>query len=55
MRHDLPGVGGNLQDHLQLRLVFKVQGAVTLNSAPAALLGKAAIGAAIRAVRAAGR
>jgi choline dehydrogenase len=25
-RHDLPGVGENLQDHLQIRAVFKVQG-----------------------------
>ncbi|HNB77558.1 MAG TPA: GMC family oxidoreductase N-terminal domain-containing protein, partial [Rhodocyclaceae bacterium] len=24
VRHDLPGVGGNLQDHLQLRMIFKV-------------------------------
>ena len=28
---DKPGVGANLQDHLQLRLIFKVQGADTLN------------------------
>ncbi|MGB0866749.1 MAG: GMC family oxidoreductase [Granulosicoccaceae bacterium] len=28
---DLPGVGGNLQDHLQLRSVYKVQGITTLN------------------------
>lgn len=28
---DKPGVGGNLQDHLQLRLIFKINGAVTLN------------------------
>ena len=28
---DLPGVGENLQDHLQLRSVFKVSGARTLN------------------------
>jgi choline dehydrogenase len=30
--HDLPGVGGNLQDHLQLRMAFKVQHALTLNT-----------------------
>ena len=30
---DLPGVGRNLQDHLQLRLVYKVSGARTLNEA----------------------
>ncbi len=29
--HDLPGVGENLQDHLQLRLAYKVQGVRTLN------------------------
>jgi choline dehydrogenase len=28
---DLPGVGENLQDHLQLRTIFKVTGARTLN------------------------
>ena len=29
--HALPGVGENLQDHLQLRTIFKVQGVRTLN------------------------
>jgi choline dehydrogenase-like flavoprotein len=29
--HALPGVGENLQDHLQLRMIFKVSGARTLN------------------------
>jgi choline dehydrogenase-like flavoprotein len=29
--HDLPGVGGNLQDHLQQRAIYKVSGARTLN------------------------
>ena len=33
---DLPGVGGNLQDHLQIRAVFKVDGAPTLNRMAAA-------------------
>jgi choline dehydrogenase-like flavoprotein len=28
---DRPGVGSNLQDHLQLRLIFKVDGIATLN------------------------
>jgi choline dehydrogenase len=28
---DKPGVGGNLQDHLQLRLIYKVDGVPTLN------------------------
>ncbi|KTF06275.1 protein containing Glucose-methanol-choline oxidoreductase, partial [marine sediment metagenome] len=29
--HALPGVGENLQDHLQLRTVFRIRGARTLN------------------------
>ena len=45
VRHELPGIGGNLQDHLQLRLVFKVQGTVTLNQRAGSLLGKAAMAA----------
>ena len=31
-RHHLPGVGANLQDHLQLRCIYKVTGAKTLNA-----------------------
>ncbi len=42
-RHDLPGVGANLQDHLQIRAVFKVSGTRTLNTRAATLWGKAAI------------
>ncbi|MEK7875706.1 MAG: GMC family oxidoreductase N-terminal domain-containing protein, partial [Pseudomonadota bacterium] len=30
--YDLPGVGENLQDHLQLRMAFKVKNALTLNT-----------------------
>jgi choline dehydrogenase len=41
--HDLPGVGANLQDHLQIRAVFKVQGVKTLNTLANSLWGKAAI------------
>jgi choline dehydrogenase len=41
--HDLPGVGANLQDHLQIRAVYKVQGARTLNTLANSLVGKAAI------------
>ncbi len=41
---DLPGVGGNLQDHLQIRAVFKVQGVKTLNTLASSLWGKARIG-----------
>ncbi|MFW8595552.1 GMC family oxidoreductase [Cribrihabitans neustonicus] len=38
-------VGGNLQDHLQIRAVFKVKGTRTLNTLAGNLLGKAMIGA----------
>jgi choline dehydrogenase len=42
--HDLPGVGANLQDHLQIRAVFKVKGVTTLNSLANSWLGKMKIG-----------
>lgn len=41
---DAPGVGANLQDHLQIRAVFKVDGAKTLNVLAGSLLGRAMIG-----------
>ena len=41
---DAPGVGGNLQDHLQLRMVFKVQGVKTLNVMASNIVGKMQIG-----------
>ena len=41
---DLPGVGANLQDHLQIRAVFKVKGTRTLNTRAASAWGKAMIG-----------
>jgi choline dehydrogenase len=41
--HDLPGVGENLQDHLQLRLIYRVVNALTLNQRAGSLLGKAEI------------
>ncbi len=41
---DLPGVGENLQDHLQIRSVYKVTGATTLNTMANSLVGKARIG-----------
>ncbi|MEG0046332.1 MAG: GMC family oxidoreductase N-terminal domain-containing protein [Comamonas sp.] len=44
VRRDLPGVGANLQDHLQIRSVYKVQNAKTLNTMASSLWGKAAIG-----------
>ncbi len=43
VRADLPGVGGNLQDHLQIRSVYKVSGAVTLNELARGPAGKARI------------
>jgi len=42
--HDLPGVGENLQDHLQMRMIFKVQNTVTLNQRAGSLLGKMGMG-----------
>ncbi|CAM4206213.1 GMC family oxidoreductase N-terminal domain-containing protein [Comamonas aquatilis] len=44
VRRDLPGVGANLQDHLQIRSVYKIQGAKTLNTMAGSMMGKAGIG-----------
>ena len=44
VRHALEGVGANLQDHLQIRAVYGVEGAKTLNTSAASLWGKAKIG-----------
>ena len=41
---ELPGVGGNLQDHLQIRAVYSVDGVKTLNTLAANWWGKALIG-----------
>jgi len=41
---DKPGVGANLQDHLQIRTVYKVDGTRTLNQIASTLWGKAMIG-----------
>lgn len=41
---DLRGVGENLQDHLQLRMAFKVEGVRTLNTLSAHWWGKLMIG-----------
>lgn len=41
---DLPGVGENLQDHLQIRSAFKIQGAKTLNMMAGNWFGKMKIG-----------
>lgn len=44
IRHVLPGVGENLQDHLQLRMAFKVRGVSTLNEQANSWLGKMRMG-----------
>jgi len=44
VQHEMPGVGGNLQDHLQIRAVFSVEGVKTLNTMANSWLGKAGIG-----------
>jgi len=44
LRLDLPGVGANLQDHLQIRTIFKVKNTPTLNTLASSLWGKARIG-----------
>ena len=41
---NLPGVGQNLQDHLQIRSVYKVEGVKTLNTLSNSLWGKTKIG-----------
>ena len=42
--HDLSGVGENLQDHLQLRMAFKVKNVRTLNTMANSLFGMAMMG-----------
>ena len=42
--HDAPGVGENLQDHLQLRTAFKVKGVKTLNEWTHSPFGKIQMG-----------
>ncbi len=43
-RHHLPGVGENLQDHLQMRMIFKVSGVKTMNTEYQSLLKRAGMG-----------
>ena len=43
-RLDRPGVGQNLQDHLQLRTIYKVEGVRTLNAVNATRLGQLSMG-----------
>jgi choline dehydrogenase len=42
--HDLPGVGENLHDHLQIRTIYEVSNTTTMNQRANSLLGKAAMG-----------
>lgn len=42
--HELPGVGENLHDHLQIRMVYKVKNVTTLNERANSLFGKMAMG-----------
>jgi choline dehydrogenase len=42
--HALPGIGENLQEHLQLRLIFGVAGLPTLNATANKLLGRIGMG-----------
>jgi len=42
--HDLPGVGANLHDHLQLRMAFKVSNVQTLNTMAHSWWGKMRMG-----------
>jgi len=45
VQHEMPGVGENLQDHLQVRAVYQVKGTRTLNTRANSLWGKAMIAA----------
>ncbi|OOW00877.1 GMC family oxidoreductase [Pseudomonas sp. MF4836] len=44
VRHELPGVGNNLQDHLQLRLIYRIGNGRTLNQMVSSLWGKMNMG-----------
>jgi choline dehydrogenase len=44
VRHELAGVGENLQDHLQIRMVYKVHNVRTLNERASRLIHRAGMG-----------
>lgn len=44
LQHKLEGVGGNLQDHLQIRMMYKVHNTVTMNQRANSLWGKLRMG-----------
>lgn len=45
LHHDVPEIGANLQDHLQLRCAYRLSNAKTLNTLASSLWGKARIAA----------
>ena len=49
--HEMKGVGGNLQDHLQIRCAYKVSGVKTMNERYQSLLQRAWFGAQYLAAR----
>ncbi len=51
LAHELPGVGENLHDHLQIRMQYKVKDARTLNTVANSWFGKAAMAAEYFALR----
>ena len=55
VRHELDGVGENLQDHLQIRCAYKVEGVKTMNERFQSLVQRAGFAARVRAARGAGR
>ncbi|HEV8261645.1 MAG TPA: GMC family oxidoreductase N-terminal domain-containing protein [Burkholderiales bacterium] len=44
VEHNLPGVGENLHDHLQIRMMYKVKNVRTLNERANSVFGKMAMG-----------
>lgn len=42
--HDLPGVGRNLMDHLNARVVFKINQPITINDSVNSLMGRLSLG-----------
>jgi choline dehydrogenase len=44
VRHELPGVGENLQDHLMLRMIYRISNAKSLNQVIGSRLGRIGMG-----------
>ena len=49
MVHELPGVGENLQDHLMLRMIFRISNTRSLNQVLGSRLGRIGMGIGISA------